>query len=166
LVKAWGAREKIWPDVQELAAGLDAHRANRTDLSHTLKTLIVNHAKSLKEEPLRVELLADEFMTPTPISDALGEVRRQLANEHRAIFEQIPELEDDDAHALFIVLMAAASFLAMRAAISQGFMGEDIATKANWSNLMDKFERIIDLAVLGDNIEHPVNGDGTPEAAK
>ena len=58
--------------------------------------------------------------------------------------------------------MAATSFLAMRAAKSRAYMGEDIAAQAEWSNLMDKFERIIDLAVLGSNIEYMVKGDRLP----
>ncbi len=61
--------------------------------------------------------------------------------------------------------MAAASFLAMRAAKSRAYMGEDIAARAEWSKLMDKLERIIDLTVLGGNIEHMVKGERLPNTA-
>ena len=166
LVKAWGEREKIWPDIHELVEGVHIRGSGQAELALTLKTLILNHARFLREEPLRVELLADEFMNSTSISAALSVVRQQLGKEHQAIFELLPELRDYDAQSLFTILMAAASYLAMRAVRSPRYMGENIATDEEWSNLVDRFERIIDLAVLGSNVEQMVKEGGFPKAAE
>lgn len=148
LVHAWGEEERVWPSMRELVAGTQ-RPGNTRDTAHTLKTLIYNHTRSLKRVPFRVELLADELMNPTPISEALSEVRRKLGREHQALFEELPELKSYDFFSLFTVLMAAASFLAMRAARRRNYMGADIGSSAGWNELMRRFERIIELAILG-----------------
>ena len=83
-------------------------------------------------------------MSPTAISDALTEIRQQLGREHAAIFAGNSELDKDDNRALMIVLMAAASYLAMRAVKSPRYMGRDIGSDQGWQDLLAHFERIID----------------------
>jgi hypothetical protein len=50
---------------------------------------------------------------------------------------------------LMVILMAAASYLAMRAAKAPWYMGENIGSEQGWSHLMDHIDEIIDQA-LGD----------------
>lgn len=113
-------------------------------IAEQIKRIVIRHANSLREDAVRVELLADEIMTPTAISEALSEIRGQLGREHQRIFARNPDLAEGDNRALIIILMAAASYLAMRAVKSPQFMGRDIASDEGWSDLMDHFELIID----------------------
>ena len=126
LVQAWGEKNQIWPDVSELAEM--SNEINSASVAAQIKRVVLHHANSLREDPLRVELLADEFMSPTAISEALTEIRQQLGHEHAAIFVSNRELGEDDNRALMIVLMAAASYLAMRAVKSPRYMGRDIGS--------------------------------------
>lgn len=155
LVKAWGEKYKIWPDHEELIGGA-APSGTPTDAAEQLKQMVVNHANSLKKHPIRIELLAEQFLKPTAISDALSHVRAQLGKEHQAVFAQTHILDDEDHHSLAIILMAAASYLSMRSAHALQYMGEDIASEEGWSILLKRFERLIDQVTLAAHIEKKV----------
>ena len=150
LVRAWGQSSDIWPSKEELlGTDMPGIEANQDAIS-LIRTVISNHARSLREHPLRVELLADEMMSPTPISEALSDVRAQMGKEHQAIFSKMEAMQDYDNRSLLMVLMAAASFLSMRAAsisdtASERYMGELIGTDEGWNNIMARFDRIIEL---------------------
>ena len=76
LVKAWGEREQLWPDVDELIGDMPSKPSgDPAAMAQALAQLVQNHAESLRDEPLRVELLADEFMVPTASSEAMAAVR-------------------------------------------------------------------------------------------
>jgi len=143
LVRAWGEKNQIWPDLSEFHQMPDA--ADAVGTADLLKRMLAHHAESLREDPLRVEILADQFMTPTPISEALQEIRQQLGREHQEIFSKHRQLQDH--RHLMMVLMGAASFLAMRAVKSPGYMGDDISTEADWNSVMEQIDKIIDATV-------------------
>lgn len=149
LVQAWGEKNQIWPDLSELADMSNA--MDSVSIAEQIKRMVLHHANSLREDPLRVELLADEFMSPTPISDALTDIRKQLGREHAAIFADNRELDEDDNRALMIVLMAAASYLAMRSVKSPRYMGRDVGSDEGWQALMAHFQRIIDSVAADDS---------------
>jgi hypothetical protein len=54
-----------------------------------------------------------------------------------------------------MVLMAAASYLAMRAVKSPRYMGRDVGSDEGWEALLAHFERIIDSVT--DNASHGDN---------
>ena len=144
LVRAWGERKQIWPADTEFADLSDAPAS--TSAAEQIKRMVLHHANSLREDPVRVELLADEFLRPTVISDALSEIRAQVEKEHARIFGNNEKLADDDNRTVMIVLMAAAAYLAMRAVKSPRYMGRDIGSDEGWQKLLEQFERIIDQA--------------------
>lgn len=143
LVRAWGEKNQIWPDLSEFHDVSDAIKSDGT--AALLKRMVVHHASSLREDPLRVEILADQFMTPTPISEALQEIRQQMGREHQAIFSKNEKINEH--HALMMMLMGAASFLAMRAVKAPWYMGQDIGSDEGWAIMMQQLERIIDSVV-------------------
>ena len=148
LVAAWGETQSIWPQREDLL-GRFAGDSLPQDPKELVKTIILNHAASLKNHPYRVELLADEIMNPTAISDALSTIRDQLGREHQAILEDLPAMNDPEIRSLLMVMMAAASFLSMRAAKDSEFMGQSLGSDAGWDPMMKRLERVIDLVALG-----------------
>jgi AcrR family transcriptional regulator len=143
LVKAWGEKNQIWPDLSEfhnIPEGVEP-----IDAADLLKRMVLHHASSLREDPLRVEILADQFMNPTPISEALQEIRQQLGEEHQAIFGKNKPIQE--YRVLMMFLMSAASFLAMRAVKAPWYMGENIATEEGWGLMMSQLEQVIDATV-------------------
>ncbi len=147
LVQAWGNKYQIWPDIGEMM-GL-SHDLTRTSPAEQIRTIVFRHAEALRADPMRVELMADEFMSPTAISPALSDVRKQLAQQHHAVFARQSAMEDDDNRSLILILMAAASYLAMRAERAPKFLGTHVGSKEGWADLMRRFERIIDLVQAG-----------------
>jgi AcrR family transcriptional regulator len=143
LVRAWGEKNQIWPDLSEFH-GISGE-ADEASTANLLKRMLSHHAQSLREDPLRVEILADQFMTPTPISDALQEIRQQLGREHQQIFNGTKQLQDH--RELMMLLMSAASFLAMRAVKSPSYMGQDLSTDEDWNSVMGQIEKIVDVMV-------------------
>jgi AcrR family transcriptional regulator len=143
LVKAWGEKNQIWPDLSEFHT--IPKGADQPDSAELLKRMVLHHASSLREDPLRVEILADQFMNPTPISEALQEIRQQLGKEHQIIFGENKQIQE--YRELMMFLMSAASFLAMRAVKAPWYMGENIATDKGWNLMMDQLVQVIDATV-------------------
>ena len=143
LVKAWGEKNQIWPDLSEFHDIPDG--SDQPGSAELLKRMVLHHASSLREDPLRVEILADQFMSPTPISEALQEIRQQLGAEHQIIFGKNNQIQE--YRLLMMFLMSAASFLAMRAVKAPWYMGENIATDEGWDLMMDQLVQVIDATV-------------------
>ncbi|NJO13629.1 MAG: TetR/AcrR family transcriptional regulator, partial [Gammaproteobacteria bacterium] len=101
LVQAWGNKYQIWPDIGEMI-GL-SHDLTRTRMAQQIREIVLRHAESLRADPLRVELLADEFMSPTAISPALSNIRRELSQQHHALFADQPAMRNDDYRSLVLI---------------------------------------------------------------
>jgi AcrR family transcriptional regulator len=143
LVRAWGEARNIWPDLSEFHALPDDPA--KIDARALLKRMVLHHANSLREDPLRVEILAEQFMNPSPISEALQEIRQQLGREHQQIFLDHSVIQEHSD--LMRFLMGAVSFLAMRAVKAPWYMGENIGTDEGWAKLMGELEKIVDAVV-------------------
>ncbi|MFQ5633708.1 MAG: TetR/AcrR family transcriptional regulator [Gammaproteobacteria bacterium] len=142
LVRAWGEQRVIWPDLSEFH---DMPDDPGIDARVLLKRMVRHHADALREDPLRAEIIAEQFMNPTPISPALQEIRVQLGDEHRSIFQRHSALHRHSD--LMRILMGAVSFLAMRAVKAPWYMGENIGADDRWARLMDQVEAIVDAVV-------------------
>jgi AcrR family transcriptional regulator len=141
LVEAWGRRNRVWPPLAELVP-LSADDGQNG--AAQLKKIVVRNAEVHRADPVRIEMLADELMTPTAISGALTAIRRQLGRDYAAVFARSRNLRKH--RMLMIVLMAAANYLAMRAVKAPRFMGEDLSDDATWRRLMREIGAIIDRA--------------------
>jgi AcrR family transcriptional regulator len=148
LVRAWGEKNQIWPDLSDLSQLSDS--LENVSAGDQLKTMVRHHADTLRVDPLRVEILADEFMAKTPISSSLAEIRQQLGKEHADIFAKNKHLQDN--HILLVVLMSAASYLAMRASKSPWYMGEDVGSEQGWNRVMANIDDFIDKVLAAEKV--------------
>lgn len=149
VVKVWGERNKLWPSTAELM-GMSDEQFSGFDPKRQIRTVVRNHLKGLRDNPLSSEVLADELMAPTEITEALRSARQRLGEEHAAIHAHNHAMREYDNRSLVMILLAAANYLAMRAARTPRFMGESIATPEGWEALLARFDRVIDL-VLAEN---------------
>jgi len=156
LVRAWGQQARVWPRLADLVP-LSSVRAAGSPAA-LLKRIVVRNAEVHRADPVRIEMLADELMAPTPISGALTEIRHELGRDHAAVFAGSPEFRRH--RLLMVIMMAAASYLAMRAVKSPRYMGENLADAATWSRLMREIESVIDRVVADDAAPGP--GSRTP----
>lgn len=143
LVAEWGKRNRVWPPPARLVPL--SVESEQGDGAAQLKKIVVRNAEVHRADPVRIEMLADELMTPTAISGTLTAIRREIGREHAAVFAGSRQFRRH--RRLMVVMMAAASYLAMRAVKAPRFMGEDLADEATWRRLMKEIESIIDSAV-------------------
>jgi AcrR family transcriptional regulator len=143
LVRAWGQQARVWPRLADLVPLSSTKAAGST--AALLKRIVVRNADVHRADPVRIEMLADELMARTPISGALSEIRGEVGRDHAAVFASAPGFRRH--RLLMVVMMAAASYLAMRAVKSPRYMGEDLSDQATWTRLMREIETIIDRVV-------------------
>jgi AcrR family transcriptional regulator len=143
LVQAWGQKNRVWPPLANLVPL--SEKSAGEDAATQLKRIVVRNAEVHRADPVRIEMLADELMTPTAISGALSGIRRELGRDHAAVFGRSSRFRRH--HMLMVVMMAAASYLAMRSVKAPRFMGEDLADEATWRRLMREIEAVIDRGV-------------------
>jgi AcrR family transcriptional regulator len=163
VVKAWGELNKLWPSTAELM-GLSDEAFSGLGPREQIRTVVRNHLRGLKTNPVSVEVLADELMAPTEITEALRDARQRLGREHEAIHAHNHAMRDYDNRSLVMILLAAANYFAMRAARAPRYMGEKIDTPAGWEALLKRFDRVIDLALDEDETE--TIADATAVAAR
>lgn len=149
LVRAWGQQARVWPRLADLVPLSSAKAAGST--AALLKRIVVRNADVHRADPVRIEMLADELMARTPISGALSEIRGEVGRDHAAVFASSPGFRRH--RLLMVVMMAAASYLAMRAVKSPRFMGEDLSDQATWARVMREIEAIIDRVVGDDSVQ-------------
>jgi len=146
IVKAWGEKNKLWPSTTELMGASD-EAFSGLDAAGQIKTLVINHLNALRRNSIGTDLMADELMAPSEISEALTGARQKLGRECQAIFAQNHAMRDYDNYSMLVVALAAANYMAMRAARAPRFMGDDLASDEGWNAMLARIERVIDIAI-------------------
>lgn len=148
LASVWMERRHFTPSLEEIIGDtLDSYRER--NLQDQLKQVHTNYATYLKNNPIALQLLAEEVLKPTQLSESLQQIRRQIGRSHEQLFTEISPVEDPDYHALIFVLQAAGNYLALRAGTSPSFNGLDLASPAGWKTMMGMLERVVDLVAEG-----------------
>jgi AcrR family transcriptional regulator len=145
VVKSWAEANRLWPTTAELM-GISDEAFSGLDATGQITTIVTNHANALRANPIATAVMADELMVPSEVSAALDQARRRLGEEHRALFDAQHATRAYDHRSLMIVLMAAANYLAMRAAHAPIFMGERLDTDDGWAAILRRLERVAVLA--------------------
>jgi AcrR family transcriptional regulator len=157
VVKIWADANKLWPSTTELM-GISDEAFSGLDTAGQMKTVLLNHIQALRQNPIATDIMADELMKPSEVSDALSQARRRLGEEHRALFEANHEMMASDNRSVMIILMAAANYLAMRAAHAPIFMGKRLDTPEGWAEILARLERVADLAARPPELPKPGAG--------
>lgn len=149
LVRAWSERRGLWADPG--APGEPASRRAVDDRSFRVQVAdeLVGVARYLRDHPVSVEFLAEELSANADFSAALAAAR---ADHRRPIVRAMladPRYLRRDNRRLIVVLYAAATYLAMRAARSPAFMGLNLDTEAGWNDAMAMIRELALLAVPG-----------------
>lgn len=154
VVKQWADANKLWPSSAELM-GISDTAFSGLDAAGQIKTIVHNHAQSLRANPIATDLMADELMVPSEVSEALNQARRRLGEEHGALFANNHAMREYDHRSVMVVLMAAANYIAMRAAHAPIFMGERLDTPEGWDAILARLARVADLATRADDAPKP-----------
>lgn len=149
VVKVWGENNKLWPSTLELMGQSDETFSGLSPREQ-IKKVILNHLEGLRRSPIGVEVLADELLAPTEITDVLRDARRKLGREHQALYAQNHVMREYDNRSLVMILLAAANYIAMRAIRAPHYMGEPVDTPEAWGAMLKRFERVVDMMFKDD----------------
>ncbi|MDJ0927805.1 MAG: TetR/AcrR family transcriptional regulator [Gammaproteobacteria bacterium] len=124
------------------------------DFMARLAEQLVTSAAALREQPIMLEMLAEELTANSELSDAFAKVRRRQSKAFVREMLSDPRYTEPRVRGKIIVLYAAINYLAMRAARSPNFMGLRLNTRKGWDNAMEMIRAIV------------LDGDTTDGAAK
>lgn len=151
LVRAWGDRRGLWADLAAQGEPPSRHATGDPAFRAQVADELVGVADYLRDHPVSVEFLAEELSANTDLSEAFAAARA----EHRRPFLRTmladPRYLRRDNRRLIVVLSAAVTYLAMRAARSPSFMGLRLDTEAGWADAMAMVRELATLAPPADD---------------
>ena len=145
LVRAWSERRGLWADLTAQGEPASRRTSDEGAFREQVADELVGVANYLRDHPVSVEFLAEELSANADFSAALAAAR---ADHRRPIMKAMlgdPRYCRRDNRRLIVVLYAAATYMAMRAARSPAFMGLNLDTEAGWNDAM---AMIRELALL------------------
>lgn len=147
LTDAWVQKSHFIPDLEEIAGG-DVDDFLEKPLHEQIKEVHINYASSLKNNPLALEIFADELHQSGKLSASIEHLRLQIGKTHEKFFTELTPVQDPDDMALIFILQAAANYLALKSRTSPNYNGVMLDTEEGWQSLMDMFSRVVDLHAL------------------
>ena len=146
LARAWIARKRIWPDFQPLVA----NKAQTTEeMAAQIKAVLRQHAEALRQEPLALEVLVEELMRPTELTESFDRIRTELGEEYCTVFQADAQFSRPENKAVLLMLYAAVTYLAMRGATAPNYMGHDLSQDKDWQAMLAMVDLIVDRAAAG-----------------
>ncbi len=145
VVGAWAKRTKLLPDTLALLES-EAFGALPTEQQH--RHFITHYANAVRDSALMCDILSDELARPSDLTEALAEVRTRIGKEFATLFRVASRFDDVHDKALVTILVAAATYLAMRARTAPRFMGLDLSREEEWQEVLSMFDIIASSIAL------------------
>ena len=143
LANAWVKKSHFVPDVEEIAGG-PVTEFLELPYSDQLKKVYINYASYLRNNPLALEIYAEELQLSSKLTKTAEHLRSQIGKTHEQFFTEIIPVQDEDDVALIFILQAASNYLAMRSRTSSNFNGINLDTEEGWQSIMDMIGRVVD----------------------
>jgi AcrR family transcriptional regulator len=103
---------------------------------------LVQSAESLRRQPIILEMLAEELTADSEISVPFAKARRKQGQPFLRAMLADQRYVEPEIRGKIIVLYAAISYLAMRAARSPNYMGLRLDTDEGWAAAMAMIRRL------------------------
>jgi AcrR family transcriptional regulator len=143
LTDAWVEKSHFIPDLEEISGG-PVEEFLEKPMHEQIKDVHVNYATSLKNNPLALEIFADELHQSAKLSSSIEHLRLQIGKTHEQFFTELNPVQDPDDVALIFILQAASNYLALKSRTSPNYNGVMLDTDEGWQSLMDMFGRVVD----------------------
>ena len=148
LLSAWAERRGPWPadDLPDLPGDetdVKASAGNETEFMRQLTDRLIVSAESLREQPVLLEMLAEELTADSEISMPFKLARRRRSKTFVRMMLSDARYTEPAVRARIIVIYAAITYLAMRAHRSPNFMGLKLNTNKGWGEAMDMVRLIM-----------------------
>ncbi len=149
LVRAWAQRRQIWPDFKSV---LKNNERAEIDPRQAMKDMLFTYANALRDRPVALEILAEELLSPSVLTDAFAQARLDFGKDQMDVFQSVRGLEDPTNRSLMVVLSAAATYLAMRSRAAPDYMGIHLDTDEGWEEITSSIDKIIEIAGQNDPV--------------
>jgi len=136
LVRAWSERRGEWPRAAQRVRRPPADAGDAAFRERVAAELVAS-AEALRDNPVMLELMAEELTARSDLSEAFDSARGALGRPFLRTLLSDGRYRRRRNRAVVTVLYAAVSYLAMRARRSPRFMGMRLDTAEGWKTAMD-----------------------------
>ncbi|MEH6549243.1 MAG: TetR/AcrR family transcriptional regulator [Pseudomonadales bacterium] len=141
LADAWVEQSHFIPEQEEIAGEPLDSFVDRP-LTEQISAVHINYASYLRDSKVAKQLMTEELLAPSHITESLAHIRNRIGETHEAFFTKNPDFGDPDMVALIFILQAASNYFAMRAQTTPKFNGVDLDTEEGWKTVMDMIDRV------------------------
>lgn len=134
LVRAFGARTRLWPEPTELL-GPDLKAFQALPMAERYAVFFEHLVDALRARPLTIEVLAAEMVDRDLLGDILVEQREAWSAEVRKAFGGKAAMRRHDFHGLTLLLVGGAQYLLVRSRSTRAFEGIDLQSDKGWNRL-------------------------------
>ena len=144
LLSAWVKRRGPQPAGEpEATSTLGADDTNHTEFLAELANQMVASADQLRDQPVLLEMLAEELTANSELTEPFAKARRRQSKRFVRAMLTDPRYTDQKIRGRIILLYAAINYLAMRARRSPNFMGLRLDTRSGWEEAMEMVRELV-----------------------
>ena len=144
LLKAYAREGGFWPDWEELT-GLEPEEMGRTGLREMTRSIMTGHLDQLRSRPLTQEIMRWELTARNELTDQLARSREETTG---LLMEMMGRSQEEPGMARMLaagaVIHAGITYLVLRSATADVYMGVDLTTEAGWRRIRSAVEEIMD----------------------
>ncbi len=155
LVCAWGERRKLWPDNEDLADEVSG-TGTAADPKEFIKQRVIMSANYLRDNPMALEVLAEELVAPSDITEAFDEIRNRRGHADEEHFPADDPTRAREKFRLLHILWAASVYFALRARTSPRLQGIHLDTDEGWRDTMTMISELVDDVILASKVRQAV----------
>ncbi len=141
LLAAWAERRGS-PQASYGGTGDGREPEDDEEFRQRIAAELVAMATTLRNQPIMLEILAEELTADSELSEILRDVRRRQSRPYLRAMLNDNRYVDPSIRGRIIILNAAIHYLAMRACRAPAFMGLRLDTVAGWNEAMAMVEDI------------------------
>jgi AcrR family transcriptional regulator len=155
LIRAWGERRKLWPDNEDLDQQV-MMPGDTADPKEFIKQSVIMSANYLRDNPVALEVLAEELVAPSEITQAFDDIRNQRGNADEEHFPHDHPARARENFRLLHILWAAGVYFALRARTSPRLQGIHLDTDEGWEDTMAMLGELVDDVMLASKVRRAV----------
>ena len=144
LLTAWVERRGPQPSGRNAGKeAVDSSELDKTEFFATLADQLLESAAQLRQQPILLEMLAEELTAKSELTEPFARARRRRSKQFVSQMLKDSRYSEPEVRGKIIVLYAAIHYLAMRARRSPNFMGLRLDTRKGWQEAMSMVRNLV-----------------------
>ncbi len=144
LLTAWVERRGPQPSGRdENSKPIESASLDEDEFLAALADQLLESAEQLREQPILLEMLAEELTANSELTEPFAQARRRSSKQFVAQMLKDSRYSEPEVRGKIIVVYAAIHYLAMRARRSPNFMGLRLDTRKGWQEAMGMVRALV-----------------------